>query len=114
MPPKPLRATDIRNRLEQGAVAQVLDVRGSSAYRRSNERVEGDLHVMPKEVRSIVDELDRGALILAYCTCQGDGLALRAAERLRALGFEQAHAVAEGLEGCRLAGLPVVSKVSEG
>ena len=107
---KPLLAVDIRSLVTSDASVQVLDVRGSSAFRRSDERVESDLRVMAKEVGSLIDDLDPEAWILAYCTCLGDGLAIRAAERLQALGFDRARAVDDGLEGCRRAGLPVIRK----
>jgi len=35
------------------------------------------------------------------------------AARLRAAGFPRAFAVAEGLDGCRAAGLPVVPVISK-
>jgi hypothetical protein len=37
-------------------------------------------------------------------------LAARVADRLREAGFPRAFAIAGGLEGCRVAGLPVIAK----
>lgn len=101
----------IRRLLEQGRSVTVVDVRGSAAFSRSEERVEGDLRVEgTRGVPEILDRLSRHAWILAYCTCLNDGLAIRVAERLREEGFPKAFAVEGGLAGCAEAGLPVVSK----
>lgn len=89
----------------------VVDVRGSAAFSRSGERVEGDLRVEgSKGVPEIVDRLPRHGWILAYCTCLNDGLAIRVAARLREEGFPKAFAVEGGLAGCAEAGLPVVAR----
>lgn len=113
MTSKPLDPRRIRTRLEQGVEVEVLDVRGNAAYHRSRERVENDRRVTARAAAALATELVPGALILTYCTCLGDGLAIRAADRLRAAGFEDAHAVERGLEGCREAGLRVVAKAGD-
>ena len=98
---------------ELGEPIRVLDARGRAAFAHGDERVAGDVRAEGKDV-SWAGALPREAWLLAYCTCLGDGLALRVAARLREAGFPQARAVAGGLEGCRQAGLPIVRKESQG
>lgn len=58
----------VRELLDSETSVQVLDVRGSAAYRRANERVQADIRVMARDVASIAEQLDPDAWILAYCT----------------------------------------------
>ncbi|HKI02845.1 MAG TPA: hypothetical protein VKK31_12795 [Thermoanaerobaculia bacterium] len=95
---------------ERGEPLTVLDARGRAAFARGAERVAGDVRAEGSKELSWAGALPREGWLLAYCTCLGDGLAVRVATRLREAGFPRACAVAEGLEGCRAAGLPVVPK----
>ena len=104
-----LDPTAVRRRLAAGERVTVLDVRGSAAYARARERVAGDLRLPPREATARAAELPHDGWLLAYCTCLGDGLAIRVAARLRAAGCPHAAAIAGGLDGCRAAGLHVVA-----
>lgn len=99
----------VRRLLAAGERVTVLDARGSAAYAKAGERVAGDLRLPPREAGARAAELPRDGWLLAYCTCLGDGLAVRVAERLRASGLPRAAAIAGGLDGCREAGLRVVA-----
>lgn len=101
---------DVRRLLARGEPVIAIDARGSAAYARSPERVEGDVRVTGKDPAGWAGELPREAWLLAWCTCLNDGLAARVAERLRAAGFDRAYAIRGGLEGCRAAGLGVVRR----
>lgn len=61
-------ARSIRGLIEDGETLRVLDVRGSAAYRRSDERVTDDLRTSAREVTQLADRLERSDWILAYCT----------------------------------------------
>ena len=105
-----ITAEQIRGLVNSGATIHVVDVRGSASYRRSSARVEGDLRLMASEVTALEGKLGLDDWVLSYCTCLNDGLAVRASERLRDLGYHRARAIVDGLEGCRRGGLDVVTK----
>jgi hypothetical protein len=113
--PSPLiSSAEVRRRLAAGEKPTVLDARGRAAFARSEERVEGDLRASGRDLSPLIATLDagpgRGAWLVAYCTCLGDGLAVRVAETLRAAGFAQAFGIEDGLAGCVAAGLTIVPK----
>ena len=111
MPPKLLLSPlEIRRLRDDGKAIRVIDVRGSSAFRRSDERVADDIRLHGKGVAGALDGVAPETWLLTYCTCLNDGLAVLAAERLRQAGYPNAHGIQDGLEGCREAGLEVVAK----
>ena len=59
---------DVRRLREQGEHVIVLDVRGSVAFARSSERVEGDLRVTGRDPLEWAGELPRDAWLVAWCT----------------------------------------------
>jgi rhodanese-related sulfurtransferase len=109
-----LEPEDVRRLRAAGEPVVVLDARGSAAYARSPERVEGDVRVTSKDPLEWAGDLPRDAWLVAWCTCLNDGLAARVAERLRAAGFARAYAIRGGLAGCRAAGLKVVERPRPG
>ncbi|HKV10638.1 MAG TPA: hypothetical protein VJ725_21025 [Thermoanaerobaculia bacterium] len=59
---------DVRRLREQGERVIVLDVRGSVAFARSSERVEGDVRVTGRDPMDWAGELPRDAWLVAWCT----------------------------------------------
>jgi hypothetical protein len=63
---------ELRRRLAAGEVPAVLDARGSAAFARATERVDGDLRAYGRDLTELITALDagpgRGAWLLAYCT----------------------------------------------
>ena len=111
MPPKLLLSpTEIRRLRDDEKPIRVVDVRGSSAFRRSDERVADDIRLHGKGVAGALAEVPPESWLLTYCTCLNDGLAVLAAERLRQAGYRNAYGIQDGLDGCREAGLDVVAK----
>lgn len=106
-----LAAAEVGRLAAGGEPLAVLDARGRSAYNRSDERVEGDLRAAgSRDLSGLIPHIRPEQWLLAYCTCLGDGLAVRVAERLREAGFPRAFAIEGGLDGCRAAGLAIVPK----
>ena len=69
-----ISSAEVRRRLAAGEKPIVLDARGSAAFARSGERVEGDLRAIGRDLSGLIAELSAilapgpGALLLAYCT----------------------------------------------
>lgn len=105
-----LSPEDIRQLRREGESIQVIDVRGSSSYRRSGERVAADVRLHGRGLAGALDGVSPRSSLLTYCTCLNDGLAVLAAERLRQAGYPKSYAIQDGLEGCRQAGLDVITK----
>lgn len=58
---------DLRNRLEAGEQATILDVRNPQAWESSGEKIQGAVHVDPENFRA--DPVwPRDRLTVAYCT----------------------------------------------
>lgn len=72
MNPEPsllLDPEDVRRlRNKQGERVIVLDARGSAAFARSSERVEGDVRVTGKDPLEWAGDLPREAWLVAWCT----------------------------------------------
>jgi len=67
-----ISSAEVRRRLAAGEQPTVLDARGSAAFARSGERVEGDLRAIGRDLSALVAALEAGpgrsAWLLAYCT----------------------------------------------
>ena len=63
-----LEPEDVRRLREKGERVIVLDARGSAAFARSSERVEGDVRVTGKDPLEWAGELPRDAWLVAWCT----------------------------------------------
>jgi hypothetical protein len=67
-----ISSAEVRRRLAAGETLTVLDARGSAAFARSGERVEGDLRAIGRDLSELIAVLESGpgrsAWLLAYCT----------------------------------------------
>ena len=67
-----ISSAEVRRRLAAGEKPTVLDARGSAAFARSAERVEGDLRAVGRDLSELIAALEsspgRSAWLLAYCT----------------------------------------------
>jgi hypothetical protein len=67
-----ISSAEVRRRLAAGDRPTVLDARGSAAFARSGERVEGDLRAVGRDLSGLIAALEAGpgrsAWLLAYCT----------------------------------------------
>ena len=63
-----LAANEVTRLVERDLPFRVIDVRGRAAYRRSPERVEGDLRPHGVGMMNLLDGLPRDTWLLLYCT----------------------------------------------
>lgn len=94
-----ISAGELQERLQGPNPPLVLDVRGRSAY-REDQRIPGDIRVVPDAVSEWAAGQPRDRFIVAYCTCPNDVTSARTILQLRKMGFEGA-ALEGGLEAWR-------------
>jgi rhodanese-related sulfurtransferase len=71
------------------------------------ETVAGAVVVPAVAIEAWAQRARKTDYIVAFCTCEDDGLAIQAADTLRRLGFKNAWALHGGLEAARSAGIPM-------
>ena len=63
-----LTPDELTRLVERKLPFRVIDVRGSAAYRRSPERVDGDLRPHRIGMMNLINGLPRETYLLLYCT----------------------------------------------
>lgn len=84
-----ISAAALRERLRAADPPVVLDVRGRSAY-REDQRIPGDVRVVPDEIPAWAHDQPRDRPVVTYCTCPNDVTSAKTALALRAMGFDAA------------------------
>ncbi len=106
---KTVSTEELQVRLEQGPVA-LFDVRGDVEYEA--EHIPGALTApLGSLTFRVASVMNHESFVVVYGEGSGVDLASEAVERLEGLGMTNVHRYADGLEGWRAAGLPVVPSV---
>ena len=100
---------ELSERMESGQPA-VFDVRGDVEFERANIP-EGKSAPLGSLVFRVARLMNPDSFVAVYSAGKDCGLAARAAQRLENLGLRNVHHYEDGLEGWRMAGLPVVESV---
>ena len=97
-----ITGTDLRKRMKRGQKAVLVDTRSSI----DGEVLDGAVNVPPELVEYWAPKVPKSAFIVAYCTCDDDGLAIEAVLALQRLGYRNAYVLEGGLAAARRAGVP--------
>jgi len=106
-------ATDPATKWMTGAQVRKKQLRKSKiTFLDTRSSIDGDVidgayNVTPDLVSAWAARVPKSTLIVAYCTCEDDGLAIQAVQALQQLGFTNAFVLKGGLEGARTAGVPM-------
>ncbi len=93
----------VRRKQLRKAKITILDTRSSI----DGEVIDGAYNVTPDLVSAWAARLPKSTLIVAYCTCEDDGLSIQAVEALQQMGFTNAFVLKGGLDAARAAGVPM-------
>jgi rhodanese-related sulfurtransferase len=96
-------AGTVKRRLARKQRVVFLDTRDTI----DGETVRGAVHVPVDVVEAWARQARKSDYVVAFCTCEDDGLALIAVDKLRKLGFTNAWALTGGLDAARAAGIPM-------
>jgi len=100
---KSMTGEQVRRKQLKKAKITFLDTRSSI----DGDVIDGAYNVTPELVSAWGARVPRNTLIVAYCTCEDDGLAIQAVEALQQMGFTNAFVLKGGLDGARAAGVPM-------
>jgi rhodanese-related sulfurtransferase len=98
-----MKASEARRRQQRRAKIVFLDTRATV----DGDAIEGAYNVPVEVVEAWARRVPKSALIVAYCTCEDDGLAVDAVVALQRLGFTNAYVLEGGLDAARAAGIPM-------
>lgn len=93
----------VKKRQMRKAKIVFLDTRSSI----DGEVIDGAYNVPPDVVDAWATRVSKSTYIVAYCTCEDDGLAIQAVQALQRLGFTNAYVLKGGLDAARAAGVPM-------
>jgi rhodanese-related sulfurtransferase len=97
-----MTAADARRRQQRKAKIVFVDTRSTV----DGDAIEGAYNVPLEVVEAWAKRVPKTTLVVAYCTCEDDGLARDAVLTLQRLGFTNAYVLAGGLDAARAAGIP--------
>jgi len=111
-PSRAAAAAPAGNLVNAADVARRLKRKGRVVFVDTRDYVDGDtvagaVSVPSAAVEAWAQRARKTDYIVAFCTCDDDGLAIQAADTLRRLGFRNAFALRGGLEAARSAGIPM-------
>jgi rhodanese-related sulfurtransferase len=98
-----ISGAELRRRQTRRLKTIVLDTRSTV----DSEPIAGAYNVPVDVVEAWARRVPKAAYIVAYCTCDDDGLAIDAVLALQRLGFTNAYVLEGGLEAARQAGVPL-------
>lgn len=96
-------ATAVARRLKRKQRVTFIDTRDAV----DGETIAGAVVAPPYVIEAWAGRARKTDYIVAYCTCEDDGLAIQAVETLRRLGFTNAWVLEGGLDAARAAGIPM-------
>ena len=107
-----ITAEELKSKIVSKQSVTVLDVRNTSAFSESDQRIPGAIHIKLRRLRSRLKfaplkDVPRDQEVVTYCACPNEETSLRAAEILREAGFTRVRALKAGWKGWVDAGGPV-------
>jgi rhodanese-related sulfurtransferase len=97
-----MTAVDVRRRQQRKARIVFIDTRDPV----DGDAIAGAYNVPLGVVEAWARRVPKTTFVVAYCTCEDDGLAREAVLALQRMGFTNAYVLAGGLDAARAAGIP--------
>lgn len=96
-----ISATELKDKLARNERIAIIDVRGTSSYVESTDKIRGAIHVKLRRLRSRLQfppfkDIPRDSEVVTYCACAADEASIRAAQILVEAGFKHVRALKGG------------------
>jgi rhodanese-related sulfurtransferase len=101
---------EVNARVLAGEPIVFVDARNDQAWASSDRKIPGAVRVPADDVESHLNEVNRAATIVVYCTCFNEESSLRAAEKLKENGYSRIFALRGGFDAWVAAGYPLETK----
>jgi rhodanese-related sulfurtransferase len=94
-------AEELKSKLARNEPVTVLDVRSSSDFGGSENKIKGSIHVKLRKLHSRLalpplKNVARDSEVVTYCACPNDEASIRAAQELMTAGFKRVRALKGG------------------
>jgi len=94
-------AEELKAKLARNEPVTVLDVRSSTDFGESENKIKGAIHVKVRKLQSRLalpplKNVPRDSEVVTYCACPNDEASIRAAQELMSAGFKRVRALKGG------------------
>jgi len=92
---------ELKAKLARNEPVTVIDVRASSEFAESENKIKGAIHVKVRKLQSRLalpplKNVPRDSEVVTYCACPNDEASIRAAQELMNAGFKRVRALKGG------------------
>jgi rhodanese-related sulfurtransferase len=96
-----LTAEELKTKLARNEPITVIDVRSSSDFGESENKIKGAIHVKVRKLQARLalpplKNVPRESEVVTYCACPNDEASIRAAQELMNAGFKRVRALKGG------------------
>jgi len=108
-------AEELKAKLARNEPVTVIDVRSSSDFSESENKIKGSIHVKVRKLKSRLalpplKNVARDREVVTYCACPNDEASIRAAQELMDAGFKRVRALKGGWVAWKKTNGPVESR----
>ncbi len=96
LPPLPIAADDVRQRLDRGERVYFLDTRSPDDWDAAATQIQGALRFQPSEIENHLRYVPQGGAIVTYCDCSDGVSSTRAAGALVENGWHDVYPLRPG------------------
>ena len=105
-----ISSEEVHARALAGEPMVFVDARNAKAWAESDRKIPGAIRVSADDVESHLDEIDKTATVIAYCTCPSEESSVQVAQTLSDNGYSRAFALRGGFDAWVAAEYPVETK----
>ena len=96
-----IEASELKDKLARNERVAIIDVRATSGYVNSNNKIKGAVHVKLRRLQSRLQfpplkDIPRDTEVVTYCACEDDQASVRAAQIFLDAGFKRVRALKGG------------------
>lgn len=108
-------AQELKTKLAGNGSVTVIDLRSTSAYAGSNDKIRGAIHVKERRLKTRLAfpplrDVPHDGEVVVYCACPNDEASVRAAQLLSDVGFKRVRVLKGGWRAWLDAGGQMESK----
>jgi membrane protein DedA with SNARE-associated domain/rhodanese-related sulfurtransferase len=104
---------ELKGKIDAGEDVIVVDLRHAMDFDAHPETIPGALHMDAAELEEASEVIPRDREIVLFCACPNEVTAARLALLLRSKGITRIRPLAEGYEGWRSRGFPLIPRKGE-
>ena len=99
-----ITAEELKRKISKNERITVIDVRSSSAFSESEDKIKGAIRVKLRKLKSRLavpplKNVPHNSEVVTYCACPSDEASIRAAQILSEAGFKRVRALQHGWQG---------------